>query len=113
MTPKRRRKCLASRTLPLFTFVLAAPCTREYMSGTRSNSRHKLCTAMMRMAIESKHSDFSFYSWAPVDGFPTETSDGKWVVKTSRGSITTTKVVLCTNAHTQNFFPKGHLLHNQ
>ncbi|ORY30770.1 FAD dependent oxidoreductase-domain-containing protein [Naematelia encephala] len=72
---------------------------------------HKLCSALMRLAIESTASDFSFYSWAPVNGFPAATPSGQRVVKTSRGDILTDRVILCTNAHTPNFFSKDDPLH--
>jgi hypothetical protein len=62
----------------------------------------------MRLAIESTASDFGFYSWTPVSGFPTETADGRWTLSTSKGDIT-----FCTNAHTPNFFPNDDPLHTQ
>ncbi|KAK8850329.1 hypothetical protein IAR55_004246 [Kwoniella newhampshirensis] len=72
---------------------------------------HKLCTALMRLAIETKHSYFAFYSWTPVSGFPRETKDGKWIVRTSKGDIVTERVIMCTNAHTPNFFSEDDPLH--
>ena len=66
---------------------------------------------MMRLAIDSTASDFSFFSHAPVSGFPERTDDGKWLVNTGRGMIKAGRVILCTNAYTRNFFPKDSLLH--
>ncbi|WRT70480.1 uncharacterized protein IL334_007478 [Kwoniella shivajii] len=72
---------------------------------------HKLATALMQCAIDSTAADFSFYSWTPVSGFPEEVAGGDWLVKTSKGNIQAKKVILCTNAHTPNFFPKDDPLH--
>lgn len=66
----------------------------------------------MRKALESQHSDFSFHSWTPVDGFPIQNGD-RWTLRTSKGSITAKRVILCTNAHTHNFFPKSSPIHHQ
>lgn len=66
----------------------------------------------MRKALESKHSDFSFHSWTPVDGFPSRTGD-RWTLSTSRGPINARRVILCTNAHTHNFFLKSSPIHDQ
>jgi glycine/D-amino acid oxidase-like deaminating enzyme len=74
---------------------------------------HKLATALMRLAIESTASDFGFYSWTPVSGFPTETADGRWTLSTSKGDITAKEIIFCTNAHTPNFFPNDDPLHTQ
>ena len=65
----------------------------------------------MRLAIDSTASDFSFYSHAPMSGFPERTDDGKWLVNTGRGMIKAGRVILCTNAYTRNFFPEDSLLH--
>ena len=67
---------------------------------------------MMRLAIESKTSDFQFYSHAPVGGFPRRTDGGKWIVNTNRGEIVAGQVILCTNAYTRNFFPRDTPLHD-
>ena len=66
----------------------------------------------MRLAIQSEYSDFSFYTYAPVSGFPARLADGSWMVETARGSIKAKRVILCTNAYTKNFFPEGELLHD-
>lgn len=66
----------------------------------------------MRKAIESKHCNFSFHSWTPVEGLPTR-SGNTWTLSTSKGKIKAPRVILCTNAHTHNFFPKSSLIHDQ
>ncbi|KAK8845644.1 hypothetical protein IAR55_006360 [Kwoniella newhampshirensis] len=72
---------------------------------TGSVHSHKLCTALMRLAIQSSFSDFELVTWCPVNSVVPKRE--KWIVKTAKGDILTRKVILCTNAHTHNFFPKG------
>ena len=67
---------------------------------------------MMRLAIESTAADFSFYSHAPVHGFPAKRTDGRWTVNSNRGQIVADRVILCTNGYTRNFFEQGTSLHD-
>ncbi|TXT08636.1 hypothetical protein VHUM_02764 [Vanrija humicola] len=72
---------------------------------------HKLATALMRLAIDSKDSDFSFHSWTPVLALP-EPSAAGWTLKTSKGDISAARVILATNAYTGTFFAKDEPLHS-
>ncbi|KAI5449373.1 hypothetical protein NCC49_004777 [Naganishia albida] len=76
---------------------------------------HRLCTALMRKALESPHSDCQLYTYAPVSGIE-KTSDGKWEVRTAMGDVKAAQVILCTNAYTKHFFNKDNkeeeLLHS-
>lgn len=78
--------------------------------------RHRLCTALMRKALDSPHADCQLYTHAPVSAID-KTANEKWHVKTARGDVTAPRVVLCTNAYTQHFFDKDNaaeeLLHTQ
>lgn len=67
---------------------------------------HKLCTALMRKALDSPASHFELHTWTPVLGTPVRTDEGWWRVNTPKGEITARQVVLCTNGHTGNFFDK-------
>lgn len=73
--------------------------------------RHKLATALMRLALDSKSSDFSFYSWTPVLAAPVQSGTG-WTLKTSKGDISAARVILATNAYTGTFFAKDDPLHS-
>ncbi|KAJ9091392.1 hypothetical protein QFC20_007640 [Naganishia adeliensis] len=64
---------------------------------------HRLCTALMRKAIESSYSDCQLFTHAPVTSID-KTDDGKWNVKTAKGDVKAGRVVLCTNAYTKNFY---------
>ena len=102
------RKCIYSQRL-------MGDCAGKL---TSANS-HKLCTSLMQTALDSSHSDFQLFSWTPVDSISPHSSElsgvkeDRWTIKTRKGSIIANRVVLCTNAHTQNFFPKEHPMHSQ
>ncbi|KAL1406256.1 hypothetical protein Q8F55_007951 [Vanrija albida] len=72
---------------------------------------HKLATALMRLAIDSTAADFAFFSWTPVLAAPV-CVEGRWTLKTSKGDISASRVVLATNAYTGTFFPKDDPLHS-
>ncbi len=99
---------------------------------------HKLCTELMRCAMEVRDGKgVELFSWTVVESMdPIDQSSSaldqdvsrqrgegegeakdaeayKWRVKTNKGMIKAKKVVLCTNAHTQNFFEEGDPLHDQ
>lgn len=67
----------------------------------------------MQKALDSTTSDFSLHSWTPVSGFPEQVEKGRWRLHTSKGPITAKEVILCTNAHTANFFDKRDMIHHQ
>lgn len=71
---------------------------------------HKLATALMRLALDSPHANFSLHQWTPASGHPARDGDA-WVLQTSAGSIRAKRLVLCTNAHTRHFFPNSSPLH--
>ena len=75
---------------------------------------HKLCTALLRIALDPKTSSassFELQSWTPVKSFTPLSGEGKesWKVETvgSKGSVEAGMVVLCSNAHTAHLFEKG------
>lgn len=62
-----------------------------------STHSHKLVTELFRVALENPN--INLYTQCPV--LSLDSSDnGVWTIKTPRGTITTSKVVLATNAHT-------------
>lgn len=66
----------------------------------------------MTLALQSPHANFQLFSWTPVASIDQDEKE-EWIVKTSKGTIRTPRVILCTNAHTQNFFPKEDPLTQQ
>lgn len=67
---------------------------------------HRGVTAFLRLALESKVADVSFYSWAPVAGF-SHSSDGTVTVDCAkRGSVRARNLVFATNAYTQHVLPE-------
>jgi glycine/D-amino acid oxidase-like deaminating enzyme len=75
---------------------------------------HKLCTSLMKAALSSTHCDLQLFTWTPVNSIDRSgRKGGGYVVKTAKGDIKASRVVLCTNAHTKNFFPASDPLHTQ
>ncbi|EIM92347.1 FAD dependent oxidoreductase [Stereum hirsutum FP-91666 SS1] len=72
---------------------------------------HKLCTELVRLALQSKSSNFKYFSWTPVESFES-LNEGEWLVKAhSKGQIRAKNVILCSNAHTGHIFEpfKAHI----
>ncbi|BEI92386.1 uncharacterized protein CcaverHIS019_0500140 [Cutaneotrichosporon cavernicola] len=67
---------------------------------------HKGVTAFLRLALESKSADVSFYSWAPVAGFSQEADGTVTVDCAARGKMRARNVILATNAYTQHVLPE-------
>lgn len=72
---------------------------------------HKLVTTLFKLAVDSKHSHLRLYPWTPVS-IITKSEKG-WRIKTDKGAISASQLVLCTNAHTKNFFPDDQLVREQ
>jgi len=69
----------------------------------------------MKLALASQHADVQLFTWTPVIGKPKPLTeqDGAWVVQTEQGPVQAGRLILCTNAHTRNFFPEDSLLYSQ
>ncbi|CED85316.1 FAD dependent oxidoreductase [Phaffia rhodozyma] len=76
---------------------------------------HKLSTELVRLALESPHSKFSFFSWTPVRKFEARSGQDEegWDVDCwEKGVIRAKQVVLCSNAHTGQLFDHGSDIDN-
>lgn len=68
----------------------------------------------MKLALASTHADVQLFTWTPVDTVtPSASKLGRWDIKTDKGVFSSDSVILCTNAHTKNFFPESTLIHHQ
>ncbi|TXT12854.1 hypothetical protein VHUM_01255 [Vanrija humicola] len=65
---------------------------------------HRGVTALLRLALASKTSDCSFFSWCPVQSF-TRAGEGWDLDCGGRGTIRAKEVILATNAYTRHLFP--------
>lgn len=65
---------------------------------------HRGVTALLRLALASKSSNCSFFSWCPVQKF-TRAGDGWALDGGPRGVIHGREVILATNAYTRHLFP--------
>lgn len=72
---------------------------------------HKLVTALLKLAVDSKHSHLRLFPWTPVTSIAQ--AEKGWRIKTKDGHISASQLVLCTNAHTKNFFPDDALVRSQ
>lgn len=70
---------------------------------------HKLATALLRLALATDRCEL--HSWTPVSTF--ERSGNGWIVHTSKGDISTDKIVLASNAHTRHLWDTPDLPFNQ
>ncbi|KAL7411653.1 FAD dependent oxidoreductase [Mrakia frigida] len=82
-----------------------------YLKPAGSVHPHKLCTALLRIALDPKTSSassFELQTWTPVESITPLVGEGKegWKVETvgSKGSVEAGMVVLCSNAHTGHLF---------
>lgn len=63
---------------------------------------YKLATGLIKLGLKK---GMNLQSYTPVTGLK-EAHGGRWTVETARGSITTTTVVVASNAFTSSFLPE-------
>lgn len=117
-TPSKQRKSVSpfillplfSQLIPPFTLNQLTRCHNALaaiLKPAGSVHPHKLATELIRLALESSHSDFKYYSWTPVQKFE-EREEGGWEVNClEKGTIRAKQIVLCSNAHTNQLFEDG------